>query len=181
MLPPITRSVQHDERPRLAQGDTAPRSRAGALGGGKYGVLQPQAAVASAAAPPASKASPLDTPPPGEETDHYEVREVVDHRGGAGGRREYRVAWVGYSDEYNTWEPWGNLAEHAGRMLREYQWRSRHAVLSSPAACEGRPLKHGWNRACSVRKDGLESRLVPGFGDKINMYQHKADFMREFN
>ena len=63
--------------------------------------------------------------------DEYEVQAVIDHRDGAHGQTEYRVAWVGYPDEeQDTWEPSQNLTEHAGEILTAYILENYQNILS---------------------------------------------------
>lgn len=41
----------------------------------------------------------------GTEGLEYEVERVIDSRIDKKGKREYKVKWTGWADEFNTWEP----------------------------------------------------------------------------
>ena len=60
-------------------------------------------------------------PPPDiiNDEDEFEVEEIKTHRE-RNGNREYLVAWRGYSEEENTWQPEKDLA-HAQQLLRKYK------------------------------------------------------------
>ena len=79
--------------------------------------------------------------------DEYEVQAVIDHRDGAHGQTEYRVAWVGYPDEeQDTWEPSQNLTEHAGEILTAYEARlppRRRQPTAAAISGRGRGLGRG--------------------------------------
>jgi len=61
----------------------------------------------------------------GREESVYEVQGIVDHRGDSRGRPlTYRVRWVGYPPESDTWEPVENL-RFAKQAIREYHQRKK--------------------------------------------------------
>jgi transposase InsO family protein len=82
----------------------------------------------------------LGVQPPPEVVDgevEYEVEAILTartshHRGRT--LTHYLVKWVGYSDEWNTWEPERNLTNCAS-LLQEFRARE----LASPPAPAGRP------------------------------------------
>ena len=47
-----------------------------------------------------------------------EIERIVDHKGKK--KRWYRVRWVGYSEEHDTWHQLEDLSSAAG-ALEEYQ------------------------------------------------------------
>ena len=51
----------------------------------------------------------------------YVVERIVDAQSDDAGQPLYRVRWMGYTPEEDTWEPEGNLPSH---FIRRY-WRQR--------------------------------------------------------
>ncbi len=67
-----------------------------------------------------------------DEPEEWEVEEIVGKR--LRGRRkqiEYRVKWVGWPNEHNTWEPVSNLANSAQAIAN---FESRQVTLGGPRA-----------------------------------------------
>jgi Chromo (CHRromatin Organisation MOdifier) domain len=62
----------------------------------------------------------LPEPEPEAERE-YVVERIVDAQSDDVGQPLYRVRWMGYSPEEDTWEPTGNLPSH---FIRRY-WRTR--------------------------------------------------------
>ena len=58
----------------------------------------------------------------------YEVEWILDHKGTVSGKRKFLVAWIGYGQEHNTWEPESNLTT-CGDALQEY-WNTRRDARS---------------------------------------------------
>jgi hypothetical protein len=56
------------------------------------------------------------------EVTEYEVETIKDHRTDTKGNTSYLVAWKGYEDHDNTWEPAANL-ENSQELINEY-WKS---------------------------------------------------------
>ena len=55
-----------------------------------------------------------------EDSEEHEVREVIDHRHAASGKREYLVSWEGFpNEEDDTWEPEENI-RGAEEMVQSY-------------------------------------------------------------
>jgi hypothetical protein len=63
------------------------------------------------------------------EITEYEVATIKDHRTDNKGNHSYLVAWKGYEDHDDTWEPAVNL-ENSQDLIREY-WKS-YGKQSSP-------------------------------------------------
>ena len=78
------------------------------------------------------------TPPPApilvEGEDEFEVETILQHRPLTKSRGDknisYRVKWLGYGPEYNSWEPERNIKQHAPERLQEY-WEGV-AVQAAP-------------------------------------------------
>jgi transposase InsO family protein len=88
--------------------------------------------------PKTRRTKPSDAPPPTENpnrtTHEYVVDRIVDAVDGVGvGTLVYRVRWLGYDADDDTWEPEHNLPAH---FIRRY-WRNQ-----SGASPHGRPTLH---------------------------------------
>ena len=76
------------------------------------------------------RVSPKPMPVIIDGNEEFEVEEVLDsriHRK----RLQYRVAWVGYGPEYNTWEPSSNL-ENASAKVQAFH--ARYPMKPSPSS-----------------------------------------------
>jgi Chromo (CHRromatin Organisation MOdifier) domain len=62
----------------------------------------------------------LPEPEPEAERE-YVIERIVDAQSDDVGQPLYRVRWMGYSPEEDTWEPTGNVPSH---FIRRY-WRTR--------------------------------------------------------
>jgi hypothetical protein len=49
----------------------------------------------------------------------YEVEALLQCRPGGKGEREYLVKWKNYTNDFNTWEPLGNLS-NSPTLVREF-------------------------------------------------------------
>lgn len=63
--------------------------------------------------------TPADVEVEPQESEEYEVEEVLAHRYN-GKRREYLIKWTGYGHEHNTWEPRRHLTD---TLVEEYHKR----------------------------------------------------------
>ena len=63
------------------------------------------------------------------EVTEYEVKAIKDHRTDQKGNHSYLVAWKGYEDHDDTWEPAANL-ENSSDLIQEY-WNA-HGIPSPP-------------------------------------------------
>ena len=71
--------------------------------------------------------------------DEYEVELIKDHRGPLTAR-QYKISWKGYTDEYDTWEPRGNIHPE---LIKDYEvannayaheWRFRCSICDLPCS-----------------------------------------------
>ena len=65
-----------------------------------------------------------------EESDVYEVMDILDSRWRGRGKNrklEYYVSWMGYGDSYDTWEPQENVAD-AEELVAEFHRRHPKAA-----------------------------------------------------
>ena len=91
--------------------------------------------------------------------DEFEVDRIVGHRG-AVVARQYKVRWKDYSEEYDTWEPRGNIHPD---LIKEYEvangvydfsWNFRCGVCDLPcSSARGVKIHQVWDRAHKQNKD----------------------------
>ncbi|DAZ95030.1 TPA: hypothetical protein N0F65_003747 [Lagenidium giganteum] len=100
---------------------------------------------------------------------HWIVERIVDHRdpavagatsGARGTRnpnqavahraREYRVRWLGFPPDADTWEPRGSFHRDVPDLVAEYDARVRHE-----------PVDTRGNSACSAQSSRARSRADP--------------------
>jgi hypothetical protein len=62
----------------------------------------------------------------------YKVKGILEHRDSAARGREYRVKWLGWSNEDATWEPLKHL-DHCNQILEDYHKDSRNSSQLRPA------------------------------------------------
>ena len=88
------------------------------------------------------------TPPPApmlvEGEDEFEIDTILQHRPITKSRGDknisYRVKWVGYGPEYNSWEPERNIKLNAPETLQEYWDEVAVQATSEPATGSGTGL-----------------------------------------
>ena len=61
----------------------------------------------------------------------YEVEEILDSKREKGGW-EYLIKWKGYGPEHNTWEPRGNLLQHAKKAVEDFHRQHPSAPRPMP-------------------------------------------------
>jgi hypothetical protein len=76
----------------------------------------------------------------GGHSDGYLVEKIVDHK-----RNQknimYKVKWLGYPNEENTWEPFNNLKRPASDLIIEYLNRKRLNIVEWMPQTKRRRLK----------------------------------------
>ena len=97
---------------------------------------------------------PMDALP----CDRYEVEGILEHRDSAARGREYRVKWLGWSNEDATWEPLEHL-DHCDQILEDYHKDSRDSSQLRPA---GRKRKAPKNLEPLRRKRGRPRKSSTG-------------------
>jgi len=55
----------------------------------------------------------------------FEVSHIVDEDCSDPNKRVFKVHWVGYPSEYDSWEPVENLADGASRVIREWDRKKK--------------------------------------------------------
>ena len=100
-----------------------------------------------------------------EGEDEFEIDTILQHRPITKSRGDknisYRVKWVGYGPEYNSWEPERNIKQNAPETLQEYLDEVAVQATSKPATGSGTGLApsdqqsnhmtHSRNRKSRVR------------------------------
>ena len=124
------------------------------------------------------------TPPPApvlvEGEDEFEIDTILQHRPITKSRGDknisYRVKWLGYGPEYNSWEPERNIKQHAPETLQEY-W-DEVAVQAAPKHVTGSgtglaPSDQRSQRVTRSRSRNSRVRLVRPIG-RVNCARQLA-------
>ena len=124
------------------------------------------------------------TPPPApmliEGEDEFEIETLLQHRPITKSRGDsnisYRVKWVGYGPEYNSWEPERNIRKHAPETLQEYWEGVAVQATPEPATGSGTGLAPGdqqFTRVTRSRTRKSRVRLVRPIG-RVNCARQLA-------
>jgi hypothetical protein len=102
------------------------------------------------------------------DTPIYEVSHIVEEKWLNPNMREFRIRWLGYSSEDDTWEPSENLADGAGHVIREWD---RKKKLAKRKAKEGDGDSIQPKRERSTSQATLRQQSMDLFVQKPHMAQ----------
>lgn len=102
------------------------------------------------------------------DTPIYEVSHIVEEKWLNPNKREFRIRWLGYSSEDDTWEPSENLADGAGHVIREWD---RKKKLAKRKAKEGDGDSLQPKRERSTSHSTLRQQSMDSFVQKPHMVQ----------
>lgn len=124
------------------------------------------------------------TPPPApmlvEGEDEFEIDTILQRRPPTQSRGDknisYRVKWLGYGPEYNSWEPERNIKRHAPETLQEYWEDVAVQAAPKPVTSSGTGLAASDQQSQRVtrsRSQNLRVRLVRPIG-RVNCARQLA-------
>jgi Chromo (CHRromatin Organisation MOdifier) domain len=94
----------------------------------------------------------------------YEVSHIVEEKWSNPNNREFKVRWVGYTSDDDTWEPMENLADGASHVIRE--WDRQRKMLAKRKAKEGDADSKQPKRERSASQTTLRQQSMDSFVQK---------------
>jgi len=98
------------------------------------------------------------------EEEVYEVSHIVDEDYSNPNQRVFRVRWLGYSPQYDSWEPLENLKDGALEVVREWdrnkkkpQGQTRKATEEKSNGAQKRQRRSASQISDTNRKVSLKS------------------------
>jgi hypothetical protein len=87
---------------------------------------------------------------PLEDTEDYEVEEILDMRNTTKGQQEYLVKWKSYDESENSWEPTRNL--NCDYLVKQFHQHQNHSRRNPAEQTSHRRRQHRSNRPGDQRK-----------------------------
>jgi hypothetical protein len=81
---------------------------------------------------------------PLEDTEDYEVEEILDTRKNTKGQQEYLIKWENYDESENSWEPTKNL--NCDHLVKQFHQRQDHSRTTLEEKKNHRQRQHQNNR-----------------------------------
>lgn len=85
----------------------------------------------------------------------YEVSHIVDEDCSNPKQRLFLVRWLGYTSEYDSWEPLENLKDGALDVVREWERKNRKR---NPKEAKATVLRRQTKRSSSQMGDDLQKQ-----------------------